>query len=72
MVNTIYPSIMVKPTEYIKNDLLPNMFDYDCVIAESLTLEKIELLTNALSRKCINIKIDNSICNMDEYLTILR
>jgi len=72
MVNTIYPSILVKPTEYIKNEFLPNFFNYYCVISESLTLEKIELLTNSLSRKCINVKLENSVSGMNEYLTIIR
>ena len=72
MVNTIYPSILVKPTEYIKNEFLPNFFNYDCVISESLTLEKIKLLNNSLSRKCINIKLENSVSGMNEYLTVIR
>ena len=72
MINTIYPPILVKPTEFIKNDFLPNILNYDCVISESLTLEKIEFLTNSLSRKCINIKLENSISGMNEYLTIIR
>ena len=71
MINTIYPSVLVKPSEFIKNIFLPNVFNYYCVISESLTLEKIELLKNNLSRKCVNIKLENSISGMNEYLTII-
>lgn len=55
-----------------KTNYKPNIFNYDCVIAESLTLEKIELLTNSLSRKSINIKLENNVIGMNEYLTIIR
>ena len=57
---------------YIKNYFLPNIFNYDCVISESLTLEKIKLLANALSRKCVNIKLEKNVIGMNEYLTIIR
>jgi SAM-dependent methyltransferase len=72
MINTIYPPVLVKPTEFIKNEFLPNFFNYDCVISESLTLEKIKLLTKNLSRSCINIKLKNSTSGLNEYLTIIR
>jgi 2-polyprenyl-3-methyl-5-hydroxy-6-metoxy-1,4-benzoquinol methylase len=72
MINTIYPPILVIPTEFIKNVFLPKIFNYDCVISESLTLKKIKLLENTLSKKIINIKIENSVSGMDEYLTIIH
>jgi hypothetical protein len=72
MINTVCPEIMVKPGEFIKNTILPVVFNYDCVVSKSLTLNSIKDLSIYLNRSFKNIYLGTSASGLDEYLTIIQ